>query len=175
MLHLKIFSPTSQKLSKNTPLSTWTRLVMLHCSMRTELPGKKGPQVKAPHSAFFPVVSGQIRQSAQALSDAQRSFVDLAFRMAVVEAWRARTKKTMTIIVETPEGAVDIAYMNARRRHASYLRYAVPWKDDLRLFSVPWAADAVAMPVHWYYDRAALQRDYGTITGLLGPKKSSPR
>jgi ADP-ribosyl-[dinitrogen reductase] hydrolase len=30
--------------------------------------------------------------------------------------------------------------------------------------------DALAMPVHWYYDRAALARDYGTITDLVAPK-----
>jgi ADP-ribosylglycohydrolase len=36
------------------------------------------------------------------------------------------------------------------------------------------AADAVAMPVHWYYDRAALERDYGTITDYLAPKNPHP-
>ena len=35
-------------------------------------------------------------------------------------------------------------------------------------------ADAVAMPVHWYYDRAALLRDYGTISGYLAPKNPHP-
>lgn len=76
-----------------------------------ELPGKRGPQIKAPHAAFFPVISGETRPSAQALSDAQRSFVDLAFRMAVLDVWHQITKKTVTMIIETPEGAVDIAYM----------------------------------------------------------------
>lgn len=84
-----------------------------------DLPGRRGPQVKAPHAAFFPVVSGEVRPSAQALSDAQRAFVDLAFRMAVVDAWHMRTRKTVTMFVETPEGAVDIAYME---RVASMLR-----------------------------------------------------
>ena len=31
-------------------------------------------------------------------------------------------------------------------------------------------ADAVAMPVHWYYDTAALDRDYGAITGYQKPR-----
>jgi hypothetical protein len=35
-------------------------------------------------------------------------------------------------------------------------------------------ADAVAMPVHWYYDRAALERDYGTISGYSAPKNPHP-
>jgi hypothetical protein len=74
-------------------------------------PGKRGPQIKAPHASFVPVISGETRPSAQALSDAQRSFVDLAFRMAVLDVWHQQTKKTVTLIVETPEGAVDLAYM----------------------------------------------------------------
>jgi len=84
-----------------------------------DVPSKRGPQVKAPHSAFYPVISGETRPSAQALSDAQRSFVDLAFRMAVVEVWHNQTRKTVTLFVETPEGAVDIAYME---RVANMLR-----------------------------------------------------
>jgi DNA repair exonuclease SbcCD ATPase subunit len=84
-----------------------------------ELPGKRGPQIKAPHAAFFPIVSGQTRASAQALSDAQRSFIDLAFRMAMVDVWHQHTRRAMTMIVETPEGAVDIAYME---RVATMLR-----------------------------------------------------
>jgi len=84
-----------------------------------KLPSKRGPQIKAPHAAFFPVISDHIRPSAQALSDAQRSFVDLAFRMAVLDVWHQKTGKTVTMIVETPEGAVDIAYME---RVATMLR-----------------------------------------------------
>jgi len=76
-----------------------------------ELPSKRGSQVKPPHSAFYPVISGEIRPSSQDLSDAQRSFVDLAFRMAVLDVWHQQTKATATLIVETPEGAVDLAYM----------------------------------------------------------------
>ncbi|QJE94784.1 AAA family ATPase [Luteolibacter luteus] len=85
----------------------------------TELPRKRGPQIKAPHAAFFPVISGQTRPSAQALSDAQRSFVDLAFRMAMIDVWHQETDGTITMIIETPEGAVDIAYME---RVASMIR-----------------------------------------------------
>lgn len=76
------------------------------------LPVGRGHQVKPPHSAFFPVISGEIRPNSQALSDAQRSFVDLAFRMAVIEVWHKTTKKTVTLFIETPEGAVDLAYMS---------------------------------------------------------------
>jgi hypothetical protein len=84
-----------------------------------ELPGKKGPQIKAPHAAFFPIVSGEHRPAAQALSYAQRSFLDLAFRMAVVDVWHQQTGNTVTMIVETPEGSTDMAYM---RRVGKMLR-----------------------------------------------------
>ena len=30
------------------------------------------------------------------------------------------------------------------------------------------------MPAHWYYDRAALQRDYGSITELVAPRPEHP-
>ena len=36
------------------------------------------------------------------------------------------------------------------------------------------AADAVAMPSHLYYDRAALARDYGTISGYAAPRNPHP-
>ncbi len=35
-------------------------------------------------------------------------------------------------------------------------------------------ADAVAMPVHWYYDTAALDRDYGRLTGYAAPRNPHP-
>jgi ADP-ribosylglycohydrolase len=34
--------------------------------------------------------------------------------------------------------------------------------------------DALAMPVHWYYDRAALRRDYGTVSDYLAPRNPHP-
>ena len=34
--------------------------------------------------------------------------------------------------------------------------------------------DALAMPVHWYYDRAALKRDYGTVSDYLAPRNPHP-
>ncbi|MBU6326913.1 MAG: ADP-ribosylglycohydrolase family protein [Verrucomicrobia bacterium] len=35
-------------------------------------------------------------------------------------------------------------------------------------------ADALAMPGHWYYDRAALQRDYGTLDHFMAPRNPHP-
>ena len=44
----------------------------------------------------------------------------------------------------------------------------------VRAFAGALVADALAMPVHWYYDRAALDRDYGPVTGYLAPRDHHP-
>jgi energy-coupling factor transporter ATP-binding protein EcfA2 len=73
---------------------------------------RPGPQLDPPHSAFFPIVDDVPRNSPDTLSEAQRLFMDLAFRMALLDVWHKRTGKTTTVVVETPEGSVDIAYMS---------------------------------------------------------------
>jgi hypothetical protein len=85
------------------------------CTVELDLDGLRakgrGPHLRPPHAAFWPVVAGVARYRSQTLSEAQRQFVDIAFRMAVLELWRKRTKSAATILIETPEGAVDVAYM----------------------------------------------------------------
>lgn len=73
---------------------------------------RPGPQLDPPHSAFYPIVDGVPRNSPESLSEAQGLFMDLAFRMALLDVWHKRTGKTATLVVETPEGSVDIAYMS---------------------------------------------------------------
>ena len=50
------------------------------------------------------------------------------------------------------------------------------WLEEpaVRAFAGALVADALAMPVHWYYDRAALDRDYGAVTGYLAPRDHHP-
>ncbi|MFM7077497.1 MAG: ADP-ribosylglycohydrolase family protein [Planctomycetaceae bacterium] len=50
------------------------------------------------------------------------------------------------------------------------------WLEEpaVRAFAGALVADALAMPVHWYYDRAALDRDYGPVTGYLAPRDHHP-
>lgn len=72
---------------------------------------RSGPQINPSHAAFYPVLSHKARYRPTDLSEAQRLFVDLAFRMAVLDVWREQTKGSATLIIETPEGTVDIAYM----------------------------------------------------------------
>lgn len=72
---------------------------------------RRGPGIDPPHAAFYPVINGSPRYRPEQLSEAQRLFVDLAFRMALLELWREEANATATLIVETPEGTVDMAYM----------------------------------------------------------------
>jgi hypothetical protein len=72
---------------------------------------RRGPQIDPLHSAFYPIIDGEPRYRAEALSTAQRVFVDLAFRMAVLTVWCERKNKSVMMLVETPEGSVDTAYM----------------------------------------------------------------
>jgi ADP-ribosylglycohydrolase len=49
--------------------------------------------------------------------------------------------------------------------------------DQARAEGALWGmfiGDALAMPVHWYYDRAALLRDYGTVSDYLDPRNPHP-
>ncbi len=85
------------------------------CSVELDPEGerakRRGPQLDPLHAAFYPVVAGTPRYRPDELSEAQRLFVDLAFRMAVLAVWKKRTGQTGTLVFETPEGTVDIAYM----------------------------------------------------------------
>jgi hypothetical protein len=85
------------------------------CEIELDEEGKhaerRGPQVDPLHAAFYPVVDGQPRYRPESLSEAQRTFVDLAFRMALLDVWHRKTSRHATLVVETPEGSVDSAYM----------------------------------------------------------------
>ncbi len=72
---------------------------------------RQGPQLDSKHAAFYPVVGGTLRRHPRDLSEAQRLFLDLAFRMAVLQIWAERSGKRALLLVEAPEGTVDMAYM----------------------------------------------------------------
>lgn len=52
-------------------------------------------------------MNDQLRSSDQRLSESQRFFIDIALRMAMSEAL---TENRATLLVDTPEGSLDIAY-----------------------------------------------------------------
>ena len=52
-------------------------------------------------------MSGQLRQRPDEMSESQRFFIDIALRMALVEFM---TSGDATLLIDTPEGSLDIAY-----------------------------------------------------------------
>jgi len=61
---------------------------------------------------FVPKFEGKSRNSPEACSEAQRFFLDIAFRLALIE-WASRELgKGATFICETPETALDMSYVD---------------------------------------------------------------
>lgn len=52
-------------------------------------------------------LDGQTRRSATELSESQQFFLDIALRMSIIETF---IRDTSTLLVDTPEGSLDIAY-----------------------------------------------------------------
>lgn len=52
-------------------------------------------------------LDGQTRRSATELSESQQFFLDIALRMSIIETF---VEKSSTLLVDTPEGSLDIAY-----------------------------------------------------------------
>lgn len=60
---------------------------------------------------FVVELRGSARQDESQMSESQRFFVDIALRMALV-GQMARAESPATLLVDTPEGSLDIAYEN---------------------------------------------------------------
>lgn len=60
---------------------------------------------------FHITVEGSERKRAEQLSESQRYFVDIALRMTLL-AWMSQGEWTPFLAIDTPEGALDIAYEN---------------------------------------------------------------
>lgn len=61
---------------------------------------------------FVPKFLGKTRKRPTSCSEAQRFFLDIAFRMAVIELSYEMSSHHGTFICETPENALDISYIN---------------------------------------------------------------
>lgn len=61
---------------------------------------------------FVPVFNDRIRRTPESCSEAQRFFLDIAFRMALVDLINELSGYNGTFICETPENALDITYIN---------------------------------------------------------------
>jgi hypothetical protein len=63
-------------------------------------------------TAFVPEFNGVTRPTPDSCSEAQRFFLDIAFRMALIDLASKSTSSPATFICETPENALDVSYVN---------------------------------------------------------------
>lgn len=61
---------------------------------------------------FIPKFGGIVRDSPQSCSESQRFFLDIAFRMALIDLACEKGKDAATFVCETPETALDISYVD---------------------------------------------------------------
>ena len=61
---------------------------------------------------FVPEFEGNRRDVPESCSEAQRFFLDIAFRMALIDAASTLTGYPATFMCETPENALDISYID---------------------------------------------------------------
>lgn len=74
-------------------------------------------------SLFVPKFGGDIRKAPEDCSEAQRFFLDIAFRMAVLQLTSEMSDSENSFVCETPESALDISYMeNAARMFSEFVR-----------------------------------------------------
>ena len=69
-----------------------------------------GKPIKFKH--YIPSFNGKVRPRPDSCSEAQRFFLDIAFRMAVIDYACSGNDQSTTFICETPETALDYSYIN---------------------------------------------------------------
>lgn len=81
--------------------------------MITDRPSQGGRQFRYPTLRFEMTAAAfegtQVRDTPEDVSESQREFIDLAFRMALMEA--ASEDRAMSLVVETPEASLDAIFM----------------------------------------------------------------
>jgi hypothetical protein len=61
---------------------------------------------------YVPEFNGQVRTEPESCSEAQRFFLDIAFRMSVIDLAKELSQTKGTFICETPENALDVVYID---------------------------------------------------------------
>jgi len=61
---------------------------------------------------FVPEFNGKVRDTEESCSEAQRFFLDIAFRMSLIDLATQITDTSATFICETPESALDLSYID---------------------------------------------------------------
>lgn len=95
------------------------RLSIIYKKMATAFLGKevtlayeKSPVKFVDLNYLIPVFDEEPRKSSEDCSEAQRFFLDIAFRMSIIVLNQELTKTSGTFICETPESALDVSYVN---------------------------------------------------------------
>lgn len=65
-----------------------------------------------PLSRFIPSFEGTPRENPDSCSEAQRFFLDIAFRMALIDFASSTQNEKASFICETPENALDLSYVS---------------------------------------------------------------
>lgn len=68
-----------------------------------------GKLIKYKH--YIPRFNGKVRPTSDSCSEAQRFFLDIAFRMAVIDFACSSSGQSTTFVCETPETALDYSYI----------------------------------------------------------------
>ncbi|RBP75541.1 ATP-binding protein [Marinobacter nauticus] len=84
-----------------------TRFLGTECSLDENTIGKP---IKFKH--YIPNFDGKTRPKPESCSEAQRFFLDIAFRMAVIDYACGTKEQGTTFVCETPETALDYSYIN---------------------------------------------------------------
>lgn len=84
-----------------------TKFLGTECILSEILAGKP---IKFIH--YIPSFNGIVRPRPDSCSEAQRFFLDIAFRMAVIDYACSASGQSTTFICETPETALDYSYIN---------------------------------------------------------------
>jgi DNA repair exonuclease SbcCD ATPase subunit len=95
------------------------RLATIYKKMATSFLGKevtltyeRSPDRFVDLNYLIPVFDDEPRKGPEDCSEAQRFFLDIAFRMSVIILNQELTKTNGTFICETPESALDVSYVN---------------------------------------------------------------
>lgn len=112
-------------------------------SARRDRPSQSGARFMYPSLKFEMSAAAfetkQFRERPDDVSESQREFVDLAFRMALMEA--ASNDQAATLIIETPEASLDAIFM---RKAGTMLRAFA--EDERRIVVTSNLTSSVMVP-----------------------------
>jgi DNA repair exonuclease SbcCD ATPase subunit len=119
-------------------------------------------------TAFVPEFGGSVRPTPDSCSEAQRFFLDIAFRMAILDLALGLSGMPGSFICETPENALDISYVDNVVR--MFERFSRGHHSLLFTANVQQAGIAEKIlrstPRHGRSERVLNLLDYGQLTAV---------